>query len=373
LILPLSVASEDEPLPFDFIDRFRHFVERAVRGVRREWQHRQCGGRGQPAREVPLMCIAVLSCLVVELIRRVWPRRLAIEGPPALASSQVLSGTVCLTSDGNWLRFPRTVTATHGRIKTRRRHMLLEVEPPAITSVTMAAGLRDGLTGRAGFCPFTGLGRFDARPRFDPGAVLSWMLANRPPGLGQHLSGFRATAGVAGLTCTTSWLAFRSQWPGSSSPQWPCDAIGQRRPSPSGERVLGDRAICVRLGAMGATLARPGGAADGVARRFLAWNTPISHAGILIVALLTLVGAVALARRAPDGCFSDKRTFPSRSSRPSPRCQAVGPSPAPWKSDRQARRASAEVAQADRSVMLPSCHGPGNEAGVACADGALPR
>jgi hypothetical protein len=70
------------------------------------------------------------------------------------------------------------------------------------------------------------------------------------------------------------------------------------------ERVLGDRALCVRLrGGGGATLPLPGGGADGIAHRFLAWNTPIHflHAGMLTVALLALLWVPLLSRRrAPD-------------------------------------------------------------------------
>jgi hypothetical protein len=46
----------------------------------------------------------------------------------------------------------------------------------------------------------------------------------------------------------------------------------------------------------------PAGGADGVARRFLAWNTPIHflHAGMLTVALLALLWVPLLAfRRTP--------------------------------------------------------------------------
>ena len=51
------------------------------------------------------------------------------------------------------------------------------------------------------------------------------------------------------------------------------------------------------------------GGADGVARRFLAWNTPIHflHAGILIVALLALLWVPLRSLRRTPGCIAMSR------------------------------------------------------------------
>jgi hypothetical protein len=95
----------------------------------------------------------------------------------------------------------------------------------------------------------------------------------------------------------------------------------------------------------------PAGGADGVARRFLAWNTPIHflHAGILIVALLALLWVPLLSlRRTPRGiamllalaALSGCTGHPDGTMAAS---EVVKPA-----------TASAEIAQGDRTVMLPS-------------------
>jgi hypothetical protein len=143
---------------------------------------------------------------------------------------------------------------------------------------------------------------------------LSWMLADGPPGTMDHTYPvFRATAGAVGLTVyylvagvqVAMALAFLAA------------AVAMRRQR-AAAAVAGAASVCWVIvhyasgfGAVEAELWRnPSGGAGDVARRFLAWNTPIHflHAGILTVALLALLSVplLSLARGGrPRGPYRD--------------------------------------------------------------------
>jgi hypothetical protein len=137
---------------------------------------------------------------------------------------------------------------------------------------------------------------------------LDWMLAIGPPSALDHTySVFRATTGAAGLTAYYLLAGVQV----AMAQAFLVAALAMRRyRAPAA--IAGVASLCwvvvhyaSGFAAVEAQLWRnaPGGV-DGVARRFLAWNTPIHflHAGILTVALLALLWVPVLAlRRAPTG------------------------------------------------------------------------
>jgi len=135
---------------------------------------------------------------------------------------------------------------------------------------------------------------------------LSWMLAIAPPGTLDHTYPvFRATAGAAGLT--VYYLLAGVQV--AMTLGFLAAAVAMRRHR-AAAGVAGAASVCWVIvhyasgfGAVEAQLFRyPAGGADGVAHRFLAWNTPIHflHAGFLTVALLALLWVPLLSlRRTP--------------------------------------------------------------------------
>ena len=136
---------------------------------------------------------------------------------------------------------------------------------------------------------------------------LSWMLATGPPGTLDHTYPvFRATAGAAGLT--VYYLLAGVQV--AMALGFLVAAVAMRRHR-AAAAVAGAASLCWVIvhyasgfGAVEAQLFRnPAGGADGVARRFLAWNTPIHflHAGMLTVALLALLWVPLLALRRTSG------------------------------------------------------------------------
>ena len=198
---------------------------------------------------------------------------------------------------------------------------------------------------------------------------LSWMLAFGPPGaLDDTYPVFRATAGAVGLT--VYYLLAGVQV--ALVLGFLVAAVAMRRHRASAA-VAGAASVCWVIvhyasgfGAVEAQLWRsPAGGADGVARRFLAWNTPIHflHAGILTVALLALLWVPLLAlRRTPGGMPHGPRNLTIAmllavaalsgcTGRPD---TPIAPQTAAAEVAEPAAATSAEVAQADRTVTLPS-------------------
>jgi hypothetical protein len=137
---------------------------------------------------------------------------------------------------------------------------------------------------------------------------LSWMLANGPPGILDHTYPvFRATAGAVGLT--VYYLVAGVQV--AMALGFVAAAVAMRRHQ-AAAAIAGAASVCWVIvhyasgfGAVETQLWRsPAEGADGAARNFVAWNTPIHflHAGILTVALLALLWVPLLSlRRAPRG------------------------------------------------------------------------
>jgi hypothetical protein len=137
---------------------------------------------------------------------------------------------------------------------------------------------------------------------------LSWMLAIGPPGSFDHTYPvFRATAGALGLTMYYLLAGVQV----AMALGFLVAAVATRRHRRAAA-VAAAASVCWVIvhyasgfGAVEAQLWRsPAGGADGVARRFLAWNTPIHflHAGILVVALLALLWVpLRSLRRRPRG------------------------------------------------------------------------
>jgi hypothetical protein len=137
---------------------------------------------------------------------------------------------------------------------------------------------------------------------------LSWMLAIGPPGSFDHTYPvFRATAGALGLTMYYRLAGVQV----AMALGFLVAAVATRRHRRAAA-VAAAASVCWVIvhyasgfGAVEAQLWRsPAGGADGVARRFLAWNTPIHflHAGILVVALLALLWVpLRSLRRRPRG------------------------------------------------------------------------
>jgi hypothetical protein len=174
----------------------------------------------------------------------------------------------------------------------------------------MATGLRDGLYWACWLLAalFTGLvAGLMLGHALILAPFLSWMLANGPPGALDHTYPvFRATAGALGLT--VYYLLAGVQV--AMALGFLVAAVAMRRHR-AAAAVAGAASVCWVIvhyasgfGAVEARLFRyPAEGADGVAHRFLAWNTPIHflHAGMLIVALLALLWVPLLSRRrAPD-------------------------------------------------------------------------
>ncbi len=170
----------------------------------------------------------------------------------------------------------------------------------------MATGLRDGLYWACWLLAvlFTGLvAGLMLGHALILAPFLSWMLAIGPPGTLDHTYPvFRATAGAAGLT--VYYLLAGVQV--AMALGFLAVAVAMRRHR-AAAAVAGAASLCWVIvhyasgfGAVEAQLFRnPAGGADGVARRFLAWNTPIHflHAGILTVALLALLWVPLLSLR----------------------------------------------------------------------------
>jgi hypothetical protein len=170
----------------------------------------------------------------------------------------------------------------------------------------MATGFRDGLYWASWLLAvlFTGLvAGLMLGHALILAPFLSWMLATGPPGTLEHTYPvFRATAGAVGLT--VYYLVAGVQV--AMALGFLAAAVAMRRHR-AAAAVAGAASVCWVIvhyasgfGAVEAQLWRtPPGGADDVARRFLAWNTPIHflHAGILIVALLALLSVpFSLAR-----------------------------------------------------------------------------
>ena len=174
----------------------------------------------------------------------------------------------------------------------------------------MATGLRDGLYWACWLLAvlFTGLvAGLMLGHALILAPFLSWMLANGPPGILDHTYPvFRATAGAVGLT--VYYLLAGVQV--AMALAFFVAAVAMRRHR-AAAAVAGAASVCWVIvhyasgfGAVEAQLWRNPGGADGVARRFLAWNTPIHflHAGVLTVALLALLWVPLLSlRRTPGG------------------------------------------------------------------------
>jgi len=167
----------------------------------------------------------------------------------------------------------------------------------------MATGLRDGLYWACWLVAvlFTGLvAGLMLGHALILAPFLSWMLATGPPGTLDHTYPvFRATAGAVGLT--VYYLVAGVQV--AMALGFLVAAVAMRRHR-AAAAVAGAASVCWVIvhyasgfGAVEAQLWRnPSG---DVARRFLAWNTPIHflHAGILTVALLALLSVpFSLAR-----------------------------------------------------------------------------
>jgi hypothetical protein len=170
----------------------------------------------------------------------------------------------------------------------------------------MATGLRDGLYWACWLLAvlFTGLvAGLMLGHALILAPFLSWMLANGPPGTLDHTYPvFRATAGAVGLTAY--YLVAGVQV--AMALGFLVAALAMRRHR-AAAAVAGVASVCWVIvhyasgfGAVEAQIWRNPSGAEDVARRFLAWNTPIHflHAGILIVALLALlwVPVLSLAR-----------------------------------------------------------------------------
>jgi len=175
----------------------------------------------------------------------------------------------------------------------------------------MATGLRDGLYWTCWLLAvlFTGLvAGMMLGHALILAPFLSWMLAIGPPGAMDHTYPvFRATAGAVGLTAYYLLAGVQV----AMALGFLVAAVAMRRHR-AAAAVAGAASVCWLIvhyasgfGAVEAQLWRsPAGGADGVARRFLAWNTPIHflHAGILIVALVALLWVPLLSlRRTPRG------------------------------------------------------------------------
>jgi hypothetical protein len=226
----------------------------------------------------------------------------------------------------------------------------------------MAAGLRDGLYWACWLLAvlFTGLvAGLMLGHALILAPFLSWMLAIGPPGTLDHAYPvFRATAGAVGLTAYYLLAGVQV----AMALSFLMAAVAMRRHR-AAAAVAGAASVCWVLvhyasgfAAVEAQLWRSSaGGADGVARRFLAWNTPIHflHAGILTVALLALLCvpllslrrtpgwiAMLLALAALSGCTGRPDASMALQAAASEVTEPAAP--------------SAEVAQADRTVMLPS-------------------
>lgn len=175
----------------------------------------------------------------------------------------------------------------------------------------MATGLRDGLYWACWLLAvlFTGLvAGLMLGHALILAPFLSWMLATGPPGALDHTYPvFRATAGAVGLTVYYLLAGIQV----AMAVGFLVAALAMRRHR-AAAALAGVASLCwvvvhyaSGFGAVEAQLFRhSAGGADGVASRFLVWNTPIHflHAGILTVALLALLGVPLLAlRRASTG------------------------------------------------------------------------
>jgi len=175
----------------------------------------------------------------------------------------------------------------------------------------MATGLRDGLYWTCWLLAvlFTGLvAGMMLGHALILAPFLSWTLAIGPPGAMDHTYPvFRATAGAVGLTAYYLLAGVQV----AMALGFLVAAVAMRRHR-AAAAVAGAASVCWLIvhyasgfGAVEAQLWRsPAGGADGVAHRFLAWNTPIHflHAGILIVALVALLWVPLLSlRRTPRG------------------------------------------------------------------------
>ena len=188
---------------------------------------------------------------------------------------------------------------------------------------------------------------------------LSWMLAIGAPGTLDHTYPvFRATAGAVGLT--VYYLLAGVQV--AMALGFLVAAVATRRHR-AAAAVAGAASVCWVIvhyasgfGAVEAQLWRSSaGGADGVARRFLAWNTPIHflHAGILTVALLALLWVPLLALRRSAGWIAMLLAVAALSGCTGRPDTPIAPQAAASEVAEPAAT-SAEVAQAARTVMLPS-------------------